>query len=70
MWKTIKLTPENTSWQELLDNWEKCNKERIKEQFARINIEIQLKYWRNEAEKFERLMNEARRERDIYKLTK
>ena len=67
MWKIIKLTPDNTSWQDLLNNWEKCNEERIKEQSARIIAENNLKYWRDEAMKFEKLMYEARSERDEYK---
>lgn len=67
MWKIIKITPENTSWDELLENWERCNNERLEEQTKRINIENQVNYWRKEAEKFERLMNDARKERNLIK---
>ena len=67
MWKITKITPENTSWDKLLQNWEVCNIERLEEQSKRIHFENQLKHWRSEADKFERLMNEARKERDNLK---
>lgn len=63
----IKITKENTSWEQLLNNWDKCNNERLEEQNKRIIFENNFKYWRNEAEKLEKLMYDARSERDEYK---
>ena len=65
MWKITKITPENTSWEDLLYNWEKCNNERIEEQTKRIHFEKMTEIYRKEAEKYQRLMYEARKERDL-----
>ena len=65
MWKIVKMTKENTTWEDLLKYWEDCNNDRLKYLDENINLRKQVSIFRKEAEKYERLMYEARKERDI-----
>ena len=65
MWKIVKMTKENTTWEDLLKYWEDCNNDRLKCLDENINLRQQVSIFRKETEKYERLMYEARKERDI-----
>jgi hypothetical protein len=55
--KIQKICPENISYEEVVNVWENCNKERIQLQKENIRLREDSKHWRREAEKFERLFH-------------
>jgi len=54
MWKIIKITKENTSWEQLLFNWESCNEERL--DLAEDNRELKIEN-KKYLDKLERIKN-------------